>query len=99
MGQIIVNNAATTISSALTDVATSIPRTDATSFRDPGSDYYLATLVYVNPTTGREDDWEIVKVTAKTGSTLTATRGQESTAARAWDDLTPIQVRITAGVL
>lgn len=99
MGQIIVNNAATTISSALTDVATSIPLTDATSFPDPGSDYYLATLVYVNPTTGREDDWEIVKVTAKTGSTLTVTRGQESTTARAWDDLTPIQVRITAGIL
>lgn len=97
MGQIIVNNAATYISGAITDVATSVTLLDATDFPDPGSDYYLVTLVGVSGVTGREDNWEIVKVTAKVGSTLTIERAQEGTTAQAWPTNTPIQMRITAG--
>lgn len=99
MGQIIVNNATTTIDGAISNVATSVTLLDASDFPDPGSDYYLATLVYINPASGSEENWEIVKVTAKSGSVLTITRAQEGTSASAWDDATPFQVRITAGSL
>lgn len=97
MGQIIVNNAATYISGAITDVATSVTLLDATDFPDPGADYYLVTLVSISEVTGREDNWEIVKVTDKVGSVLTIERAQEGTTAQAWPTNTPIEMRITAG--
>lgn len=96
MDQILVNNATTTISGAITASDTNITIVANANFVNPGSDYYLATLWSVDSTTGLENAWEIVKVTAKTGDVLTVQRGQENTTARAWDDATPIQMRITA---
>lgn len=58
-------------------------------------DYYLLTLF---ARSGAEEyNWEIVKVTAAGGSTLTVTRGQEGTAARVWGADTLVEMRLTAG--
>lgn len=96
MAQLFRNNAVTTLAAQLNAGATSMTLTDAASFPDPGADFYLATLVSVNGS-GQETAWEIVRVTAKAGSTLTVTRAQESTADVTWPAGTPVQMRLTAG--
>ena len=96
MAQLFRNNAVTTLSAQLNAGATSMALTDAASFPDPGADFYLATLVNVNGS-GQETAWEIVRVTAKAGSTLTVTRAQESTTDVTWPAGTPVQMRLTAG--
>lgn len=96
MAQLFRNNAVTTLASELSTGATSMTLTDAASFPDPGADFYLATLVSVNGA-GQETTWEIVRVTAKAGSTLTVTRAQESTTDATWPAGTPVQMRLTAG--
>lgn len=59
------------------------------------NDYYLLTLF---ARSGAEEyNWEIVKVTAAGGSTLTVTRGQEGTTARDWDADSLVEMRLTAG--
>ena len=98
MGQIFVNNAEGATASSITNVQTSVTLTDASSFPDPGSDYYLATFVGVDGN-GQENSWEIVRVTAKVTNTLTITRAQEGTTAQAWNASTPFQARITGGSL
>ena len=99
MPQVIYNNRITKTSSAITNVATTIPVQSAAGFPDPGTDYYFATLAYVEPSSGKETDWEIVKVTSVTANDITVERAQEGTTARAWDAFTPFEVRITAGTL
>ena len=98
MGQIFVNNAEGATASSITNSQTSVVLADASSFPDPGSDYYLATFVGVD-NNGQENSWEIVRVTAKVTNTLTITRAQEGTTAQAWNASTPFQARITGGSL
>ena len=98
MGQIFVNNAEGATASSITNSQTSVVLADASSFPDPGSDYYLATFVGVDGN-GQENSWEIVRVTAKVTNTLTITRAQEGTTAQAWNASTPFQARITGGSL
>jgi hypothetical protein len=55
------------------------------------------TLTLYERDGAEEVAWEIVKVTAVEGSTLTVVRGQEGTTARAWSVGTRVEMRLTAG--
>jgi hypothetical protein len=95
MAALITNNAATTLASGITNVATSI--TVATGqgslFPSPsGSDWFPATLVDAS------NNIEIIKVTSRSGDTLTVTRAQEGTTGRAYSTGDKLELRATAAV-
>ena len=70
------NNCNTTLSSSLTNVATSMSVTSATGFPVPtGSQYFYCTLADA----ATQTTIEIVKVTAVSGTTFTIVRGQDGT--------------------
>lgn len=87
--QLFANNAASTLSADIADVATSMTLVDASAFPAPGTDYFVVTL-----TDG--SNVEIVKCTAKSTNTLTIVRAQESTTARAWSAGVKAEMRLTA---
>lgn len=99
MGQLFKNNASGLLSTGCTAEDTSLVLVDASNMPTPAEeDYYLLTLIGMNEN-GQENAWEIVKVTAKAGNTLTVERGQEGTTAVPWGAATAIQLRITASTL
>ncbi len=98
MPQLLKNNVSGTLAIELSAVGTSMTLVDATAFPDPGADYYLCTLAGLD-SNGREDKWEIVRVTAKASNTLSITRAQESTTNRLWPVGTAVQMRLTAGAV
>lgn len=98
MPQLLKNNVSGTLASELSAVGTSMTLVDASAFPDPGADYYLCTLAGLD-SNGREDKWEIVRVTAKASNTLSITRAQESTTNRLWPVGTAVQMRLTAGAV
>ena len=90
------NNAYSTLAGGISDSATSIVVAAGEGARFPtptGSDYFYATLIDTS------NNLEIVKVTARSTDTLTATRGAESTTARAFSTADRIELRVTAGGL
>ena len=95
MAQIFKNNTWGLLASQLTAGATSATLTAGHGFTDPGTDWYLATLIGVTGTT--ETSWEIVKVTDVSTNTLTLVRAQESTSDATWPVGTRIEARLTAG--
>ena len=95
MAQIFKNNITGTLAAQLNAGATTCTLYTGHTFTDPGSDWYLATLVGVTGTT--ETSWEIVRVTDVSTNTLTITRAQESTADATWPVGTRIEARLTAG--
>lgn len=95
MPQLFKNNVSGVLASQLLSGGSSMTLVDASAFPAPGSDYYLATLIGLNGN-GQEASWEIVRVTAKAGSTLTITRAQEGTAAATWPAATRVEMRLTA---
>lgn len=96
MPQLLRNNVSGVLAAELSAVGTSMTLVDATAFPAPGADYYLCTLVGLD-SNGREDKWEIVRVTAKASNTLTITRAQEGTTNRLWPAASAVQMRLTAG--
>lgn len=98
MPQLLKNNVSGTLANELSAVGTSMTLVDASAFPDPGADYYLCTLAGLD-SNGREDKWEIVRVTAKASNTLSITRAQESTTNRLWPVGTAVQMRLTAGAV
>ncbi len=87
------NNAATTLAAGINSSATSIAVTDGSIFPAlSGSDYFYVTF---DDTTNRE----IVKVTARSGNTLTAVRGQDDTTAQAFNSGDKAELRIVAALL
>lgn len=77
----VTNNAATTLASAVTAVATSILLAAGTGAKFPvlvGSDWFYLTL------TNAAGAFEIVKVTARSVDTLTCVRGVDNTTALTW---------------
>ncbi len=87
------NLASTTLASATTNAATSITVSDASSFPSlGGSDYFYASI-------GEGLASEIVKVTAVSSNTLTATRGQDGTTAAAHSAGTVVALRVVAAAL
>lgn len=95
MAQIFKNNTWGQLASQLTAGATTATLTAGHNFTDPGTDWYLATLIGVTGTT--ETSWEIVKVTDVSTNTLTIVRAQEGTTDAAWPAGTRIELRLTAG--
>lgn len=90
MARVHVNNYSSTINGAINNSVTTIVVTSATGLPTlSGSDFYYLTLV--NGTTV-----EIVKVTARTTTTLTVVRAQEGTSAVSWSTLSIISLRATA---
>lgn len=87
-----LNNYETTLSAAITSGDTTISITTAPPALSAG-DYYVMTLTddINNPT-----KIEIVKITAVSGTTLTAERGYESTTAKSFDSGDIISLRATA---
>ncbi len=59
-------------------------------------EFFLLTLIGLDAN-GNEVLWEIVKVTARAGNTLTVLRAQEGTDAHLWPDGTLLEARLTAG--
>lgn len=96
MPQLFKNNVSGVLASQLLAAGTSMALVDATNFPSPGSDHYLVTLIGLNGN-GQESSWEIVKVTGKSGNTLTVVRAQESTSAATWPAATRVEMRLTAG--
>ena len=87
------NLASSTLASSLTNSATSISITDASSFPTLGSgDYFYASI-------GEGSLSEIVKVTAVSSNTFTAVRGQDGTTARSHDSGTSVALRVVAAAL
>ena len=93
--QLFSNNATTTLSANITNVATSISVVTGKGelFASPtGGDYELLTI-----TDGT--NYEIVKCTARSTDTLTVTRAQEGTTARTWSAGATVAGYITKGTL
>jgi len=96
MGQIFSNNASSFTEGALLVNTTSMTLGSATGFPQPATgEYYFLTITEVDAGSGRETDWEVVKVTSRTGNVITIVRGQDDTDARAWAAFSPVQLRLT----
>lgn len=94
------NNASTTLGSAISPTATSITVAAGTGnkFPSPGAgQYFTATLIASGSSTGLPN--EIVRVTSRTGDTMTVVRGQEGTTAQAWNVGDTFANFVTAGFL
>lgn len=93
--QLYTNNASTTLAANATSGATSLSLGSGAAFASPtGGDWQMATIS--DPATGL---MEIIKITARASNTITVTRAQEGTTARAWASGTRIEARITKGML
>lgn len=95
MAALVTNNASATLASGIISSATSIALTagQGALFPSPaGSDYFYATLV------DSSNNIEIVKCTARSTDTLTVTRAQEGTTARAYSAGDRLELRPTAAL-
>ena len=89
------NNATTSLSSGITNSATSITVGSVADFPSlSAGEYYFATLANVTNT-----KIEIVKVTSASSTTLTVVRGQDGTTAVSFDSGDNFQLRVTAATL
>lgn len=85
-----INNFQTTLNGGINNSTTTVVITSATGLPVlSGGDYYYLTLVSGSTI-------EIIKVTARTGTTLTVVRAQESTSAVSWSDSSLVSLRATA---
>ncbi len=90
------NNASAPLAASINSSSVSITVTASSGALFPGlsaGEYFYATLV------NSSNVIEIVKVTARSGDTLTAVRGQEGTTALSWAAADKIELRITAADL
>jgi hypothetical protein len=96
MAALFTNNASAPIASSILTSSTSITVSSGQGAEFPvlsGTDYFIATLVDTS------NNIEIVKVTARSGDTMTVVRAQEGTTARAYSAGSLLELRITAGVI
>ena len=96
MSILFTNNAATTLASGITNVATSLTVASGKGALFPtisGSDFFYVTLA--NGSGGVE----IVKVTARSTDTFTIVRGQDGTSGVAWNTGDKVELRVTAADL
>ena len=90
------NNAATTLASGITNVATSLTVASGTGslFPNPtGGQYFYMTLANTGGTV------EIVKCTARSTDVFTIVRGQDNTSAVAWNSGDKVEQRVVAADL
>ena len=91
MARLHTDNISTTLNGAIVGGQTSITVTDATGMPTPtGGDFFTLTL---DDTMGVE---EIIHCTARSGNTLTVSRGTEGTSDLNWPDLSLIELRLTS---
>lgn len=96
MSVLFSNNASTTLSAGVGNSATSITVADGSVFPSiSGSDYFYVTLEVDSDS----DLKEIVKVTARSGNTLTITRGEDGTSARTFSSGDKCELRLNAAAL
>ena len=94
MGLKYANNAKTTLNGAINSSVTSIVVTDGSVFPTlGGSDYFYMTLEDVSLNN------EIVKVTARSGNTLTVVRAQDGTTAKSFSTADKAEGRICSALL
>lgn len=96
MSAIYANNAYSTLSAGINNSVTSLTLAGGEGARFPnpsGAEYFYATLIDTS------NNLEIVKCTARSTDTLTITRAQDGTAARAWVTGDRVEVRVTKAVL
>lgn len=93
------NNAQTVLASGISALATTMTVNTGTGalFPFPSSGVSYFKLTHVDAATGQLT--EIVHVTARTGDTMTISRGQEGTTARAWSANDIAANMMTAGTL
>lgn len=97
MKQLFVNNVATALVGDLAAGDGVLTVANGAALPTPAAgEFFLLTLILLD-TNGNEVDWEIIKVTARSGNTLTIDRHQEGTSAREWLDGTLVEARLTAG--
>lgn len=99
MAQKFSNNARSSLSGSIVsgDLFLSVLSGDGTLFPSLGAgDFFLLTLVGYDAQ-GKENAWEIVKVTGVTTDTFTIERAQEGTTAQNWSSGTRVENRFTAG--
>lgn len=93
MGIKLKNNAFSLLAASLAaaDTALTVSSGDGSKFPSLGAgDYFYATLLDVN------NNFEIVKVTARSGDAMSITRAQEGTLALPFPSGSRIELRITA---
>lgn len=96
MGLKLANNAISVLASSLAAGATSVALAAGTGSRFPSlgaGDYHPATISKPDGT------FEIVKVTARSGDTLTVTRAQEGTTALSFSSGSLIELRLTSATV
>jgi hypothetical protein len=101
MTQLFANNAVGVLAQDVAPGATALTLSSGNGNRFPqpaNGDYALATLIGVNAN-GQESQWEIVKITNRTGDVLTVERGQEDTEATEWQAGARLEQRLTKGTL
>lgn len=96
MPALLSNNASSRLSAAITNSATaiSIESADAGKFPSPGGGQWFPLTVV-----DAAGNMEIMRVTARSGTTLTVTRGQEGTIAKAFAAGSACDLRLTSGSL
>ena len=86
MSELFSNNASTTLGSSLSSGSTTVTVATGTGAEFPSpsaGQYFTATLWEAGNTSGLPN--EIVKVTSRSGDTMTVLRGQEGTVAQNWN--------------
>ena len=97
--RLFANNATSSLASGINDSDNTLLLATGEGARFPApiaGDYFDLTLTQG---IGLETSWEIVKVTARSGDTLTVARGQEGTAAAAWAAGAKAELRLTKGAM
>lgn len=89
-----VENVSTTLSSGITDVASTMDVADASNLVDPC--YLIIDRVDAAGTVKASSLWELVKVTNIAGNTLTISRGQNGTTAQAHSSGAVVEAVITS---
>lgn len=97
------NNAVSSLASSISAPVTAIVLATGSGAKFPviaggSGDYFYATLVGYD-SNGVENAWEVVKVTARSGDTLTVTRAQDGTSAAIWAAGARIELRAPAAVM
>jgi hypothetical protein len=90
------NNATATLAASISTSSTSLTVTTSQGALFPtlgAGDYFYATLV------DSSNNIEIVKITARSGDTLTAVRAQEGTTARVYAAADKLELRVTSAAL
>lgn len=99
MARLFANNATSSLASGINDSDNTLLLAAGEGARFPAptaGDHFDMTLTQG---IGLEESWEIVKVTARSGDTLTVTRGQEGTTAAAWAAGSKAELRLTKGAM